>query len=399
MSNFTLPLNWQDDYFEKIDFTDVVEVYGKLREDFFGGGKSSMQLPEPSKKMVEQTIKEAHAKKIEVNYLLNTTCIGNLEFTKKGYKQIRKMFDWLSSIGVDAVTVALPFIAQISKRYYPHLKLNISTQADVDSLEKAKYWETLGADLITLSHTGMNRNFHEIKRITKNCKFDTQLIANTFCKRGCPFVTLHGNFSAHASHSWEKTNRFNMDYYFTNCVGRAFCDPLTLIQSNWIRPEDINLYEDLGIKRFKITERGMKSEYVARIVNAYRNKSYDGNFFDIVPTLTKYVFMEKRNFAKTMKELMRVSFVDIKKVRRLVKQMEELTEKEKRFADSKFYVDCKKLDGAIQFFMKKGCMQTTCTNCDFCNNLVEVAIKQEDISEYTQFFSGIADDLVEGKYF
>ncbi|MDR1961878.1 MAG: hypothetical protein LBQ16_06305 [Gracilibacteraceae bacterium] len=113
MSEFTLPLNWQDDYWEKIDFTDVVEVYGKLREDFLGGGKSSMQLPEPSKAMVAQTIKEAHDRSIEVNYLLNTTCISNLEFTKKGYRQVRKMFDWLSVIGVDAVTVAMPFIAEV----------------------------------------------------------------------------------------------------------------------------------------------------------------------------------------------------------------------------------------------------------------------------------------------
>ncbi|MDR0571132.1 MAG: hypothetical protein LBG71_07960 [Clostridiales Family XIII bacterium] len=71
MSKFTLPLSWQEDYFEKINFEDVVEVYGKSREDFLGGGKSSMQSPEPSKKMAEQTIKTAHARGLGVNYLLN----------------------------------------------------------------------------------------------------------------------------------------------------------------------------------------------------------------------------------------------------------------------------------------------------------------------------------------
>ena len=358
-----------------------------------------MQLPEPSKEMVAKTVKEAHARGIEVNYLLNTTCIGNLEFTKDGYRQVRKMFDWLSDIGVDAVTIAMPFIAEISKRHYPHFKVNVSTQADVDMLEKGKYWEALGADLITLSHTGLNRNFREIQRITENCKCDTQLIVNTFCKRGCPFVTMHGNFSAHASHSWEKTNRYNMDYYFTSCVGKEFCNPLTLIKSNWIRPQDLKLYEQLGIKRFKITERGMKSEYIAKIIEAYRNGTYEGNFFDIVPTLTKYVFMEKRNFRKTMKELLRMPFVNITKIKKMVNRMEELTEMERSFSDTKFYVDTKKLDGAIQFFMDKGCMQTSCEGCTFCEDLAREAIKQEDISEYTQFYAGIAEDLVEGSYF
>ena len=39
MSKFTLPINWQENYWDVIDFTDVVEVHGKLREDFIGGGR------------------------------------------------------------------------------------------------------------------------------------------------------------------------------------------------------------------------------------------------------------------------------------------------------------------------------------------------------------------------
>ncbi|MDR1961877.1 MAG: hypothetical protein LBQ16_06300 [Gracilibacteraceae bacterium] len=269
----------------------------------------------------------------------------------------------------------------------------------MDSLEKAKYWEDLGVDLVTLSHTGLNRNFHEIKRITDNCKFDSQLIANTFCKRGCPSLTLHGNFSAHASHSWEKTNRYNMDYYFTSCVGKEFCNPLRLIKSNWIRPEDLEIYEQIGIKRFKITERGIKSEYVAKIIDAYRSGVYEGNLLDIVPTLAKFVFTEKRNFKKTMKELMRMPFVNIMKVKQIVGRFEELIEEEKRLASKKFYIDNKKLDGAVQFFMDRGCMQVTCDGCDFCEKLAEKAVKQEGVDEYTQFYSGIASDLVDGAYF
>ena len=73
MANFTLPLNWQDDFFEKINFDNVVELYGKLREDFMGGGKSSMAQAEPSKKLVRDTVQRAHKMGIEVNYLLNTT--------------------------------------------------------------------------------------------------------------------------------------------------------------------------------------------------------------------------------------------------------------------------------------------------------------------------------------
>jgi len=397
MSVFTLPLNWQEDYFEKINFDGVAEVYGKLREDFMGGGKSSMAQAQPSKKLVRETIATAHRKGIEVNYLLNTTCIGNLEFTARGYRQVRKTFDWLSSIGVDTVTVALPFILQIAKRHYPHIKVNISTQADVDSLEKAKYWEELGADMITLSHVGMNRNFAEIKRITDHCKCGTQLIANMFCKRGCPYVTLHGNFNAHAYQSWAKTNRYNIDYYFMSCVAHSFSDPLSVIKSNWIRPEDLTLYEQLGIKRFKLAERGLKSDALAAMIEAYRSGSYDGNLIDIIPSMSKYVFAEKRYFRRTMQELMRISFINVFRLSKLIKKLEEIKQNESYYINSGFYIDNKKLDGAVQFFMDKHCMQTSCDGCGFCENLVKTAVT--DLGGSPSVFKGIINDLVEGYYF
>lgn len=402
MSKFTLPLNWQEDYFDVINFEGVVELYGKLREDFAGGGKSSMAQAEPSKRKVQQTVERAHKMGIEVNYLLNTTCIGNLEFTSGGYKKVRKILDWLASINVDTITVAMPFLLQLAKKHYPQFKVNISTQADVDSLEKAKYWEELGADMITLSHVGMNRNFGEIQRITENCACETQLIANMCCKRGCPFVTLHGNFNAHASQSWAKTNRYNIDYYFVSCLANHFSDPLYIIKSNWIRPEDIKVYEQLGIKRFKIAERGLKSSAVANIVEAYRKGSYEGNMLDLVPSMSKYVFIENKNYIKSVKELFRISFINIFKLWKVIKKVEEVKNSSSYYASSGLFIDNKKLDGAIEFFIKKDCRNNTCSGCGFCEKLADEAVRIIDapqLEKDTGVFKEVVDMLVEGYYF
>ena len=88
MSKFTLPINWQENYWDVIDFTDVVEIHGKLREDYIGGGRSYYSGADPSKKTVELFIREAHSRNIEVNYLLNATCMGNVEATARGHKNI-----------------------------------------------------------------------------------------------------------------------------------------------------------------------------------------------------------------------------------------------------------------------------------------------------------------------
>lgn len=403
MSRFTMPINWQEDYFDAINFDGVVELYGKIREDFMGGGKSSMAQAEPSKRQVKEVIARTHQKGMEFNYLLNTTCIGNLEFTAKGYKEIRKTLDWLASINVDTVTVAMPFILEIIKKHYPQFKVNISTQAGVNSLEKAKYWEELGADMITLSHVEMNRNFREIKRITDNCKCGFQLIANMICKRGCPYVTLHGNFNAHSSQTWAKTNRYNIDYYFVSCLSKSFSDPLTVIKSNWIRPEDTGIYESLGIQRFKIAERGLDSSSLALIIEAYRNGFYDGNLMDLIPTMSKYVFLEKRNYWKTMKELFRISFINVFKLLEILKKTEELKKSESYYTGLGLYVDNKKLDGAIEYFIKKDCMSGSCNGCSYCEKLVKNAISvissESQLKIDTGKFKEIVDKLVEGYYF
>ena len=403
MASFTLPLNWQEDYFTSIDFTDVEEVYGKLREDFLGGGKSSMAQAEPSRRDVARAVREAHSRGVKFNYLLNTTCIGNREFTRSGYRKIRAMLDWLSEIGVDSVTLGLPFLVQVVKCHYPQLKVNISTQADIDSLEKARYWEDLGADLLTLSHVGANRNFEQIERITSHCSCRTQLIANMLCKRGCPFVTLHGNFNAHASQTWAKTNRYNLDYYFVSCLAESFCDPVQVIKSNWIRPEDLPFYEALGIDRFKIAERGMKTSALAFIISAYQQGRYEGNLMDLIPSTSKYVFAEPQNIAHTMKELLRVSFVDVFKMRQTIQKALELRNSPHYFKSSGMYIDNRKLDGAMEVFRQKNCSQTVCEDCGYCQQLADQAVtllgEPGQLQKDTAVFHELVDGLVKGTYF
>jgi len=399
---FTVPMNWQPDYFDRMRLDQVCEIYGKLREDFPGGGKSSMAQAEPRKKDVAHVVAQAHTRGIEFNYLINATCIGNLELTRRGYARIRLLLDWLCTIGVDRVTLALPFLVEMVKKRYPELKVTVSTQAAVDSLENVQYWQDLGADTITLSHVAMNRNFREIARITQNATCDVQLIANMICKRRCPNVTLHGNFNAHASQTGAKTNRYNMDYYFISCLARNFSDPVSIIKSNWIRPEDIGIYENLGIRRFKIAERGLTTGALARIIAAYSGRSYEGNFMDLVPTMSKYIFIQKGNFFKSMKEMFRISFVDVFRLWDAVRRMKELRKSADYYHTLGVSIDNKKLDGVLKTFMEKDCLVRTCAGCDYCERLAADTVTipgtpgrhEKDVSN----LQAILDNIVSGAY-
>ena len=48
----TVPCNFEDDYWEKIDFSEVAEIYRKLSVDLIGGGRPALTMPHVSNKKV-----------------------------------------------------------------------------------------------------------------------------------------------------------------------------------------------------------------------------------------------------------------------------------------------------------------------------------------------------------
>lgn len=73
-----IPCNWEEDYFEKIDFSATEEIYGKLNVGLIVDGRPSLTLPEVKKEKVKKFVDEAHRRKLKFNYLMNGTCFDNL---------------------------------------------------------------------------------------------------------------------------------------------------------------------------------------------------------------------------------------------------------------------------------------------------------------------------------
>jgi collagenase-like PrtC family protease len=59
-------------------------------------------------------------------------------------------------------------------------------------------------------------------------------------------------------------------------------DPVEFVKSRWIRPEDVKVYEDVGIDMLKILERNNTSDTLGERVKAYSMRSYEGNLIDML---------------------------------------------------------------------------------------------------------------------
>ncbi len=272
--------NFDNDFIRGISQYPVEEIYGKLPKDIVGGGRASYTTGTADMEQLSSHVQTAHEHGISFNYLLNAVCMGNREWSRAGMKAIRELLDQLSHIGVDAITVSTPYLAEIVKKHYPNLKIKIGIFANIDTPNRARFWEDLGADTLVLESFSINRNFSLLKDIRKSVSCGLQLIANFSCLPNCPMQIYHMTGISHGSNSVDKAPF--IDYCVLKCTSFSLNDPSLLIKSNWIRPEDTDFYESIGFDQFKLLERNAPTELMLRRVKAYSEKQSPENLLELI---------------------------------------------------------------------------------------------------------------------
>lgn len=377
---FSIPTNWQKDLIPQVRKEGVVELYGKLTSDFIGGVRPSFILPYVGKRAAFNYIKKTHQNNLRFNYLLNALCLDNKEFTISGQRKIHNLLDWLGNCKVDYLTVAIPYLLQLIKRQYPQFKMVVSVVAGVASPERAKYWEDLGADRITLFSPDLNRNFKLLKMIRKRVKCELQLIANLGTLYNCPFHIYHSLIISHASQSEHVSAGFNIDYCILNCRIRRLDDLVNFIRSDWIRPEDIHYYEEVGIDMIKLVDRTAPTEQISLVTNAYLDRNYKGNLADLILPWSQKKAVRKPLFTFLLRYLRNPFRINIFKVIKLQKLIKGLD----------VYIDNQELDGFLEYFLEGKC-DFNCGECGYCEQVSNKVVKinqeyrKKTIKQYKDF--------------
>lgn len=387
---FSIPTNWQEELLTGLfskNNKEIKEVYGKLALDDVGGGRTASALAFVSQKEADTHIKELHNKGFKFNYLLNAVCMDNLEFTRKGQKRLRRLLDWLAEIRVDSVTIANPYLTMWVKKNYPSFSITVSAMANVDSLNRAKFWEDLGVEKITFPGQTVNRNFGLIKMLRKSIKCKIQLIANNSCLWNCPTKIYHELMNSHASQSWHKCRGYMFDYHLIMCRFRRLQDPVNFIRSDWIRPEDITFYEEFGVDSIKLVDRRLSTSMILKIIDAYLNRSYQGNLIDLFHTLQGKTFNVHKGWINKLFFLgnyFSMNPIKILKFSRLLSKME-------------IFIDNRQLDGFLKN-MPKDCDLTSCDACGYCRMIANQVVKIDEeylkniLTQYTEVIDKLFKD-------
>jgi collagenase-like PrtC family protease len=362
MKYFCMPSDFKsetiDEYHEinnRYSHAQIAETYGQLAPDtVFGSCRSPRGLPEVDWACLENYVKYSSDRGIGFNYVINATCMANEELTKSGYQKIGDFLKRLESAGVGWVTISLPSLMEIVKYTAPQLKIKASTVSQINSPLKAKFYEELGISRIVLDED-IHRKFDVLRDIRAVYTGELEVIVNSFCVNDCPFKMFHYNSFSH-SH----TNRDECSYFQSRChlmhIGAE-----NFLKLNWIRPEELHYYYDLGIRYFKIQGRtNVIDGNPAKAASCYMDERYEG---DLIALL-------------------------------------ELFSTGRPLAIADCTIDNASLDGFFdRFAADPGFCRKVCSECGYCRQFAEKSMKKSDIGmlEMMSLMKGfLADRFCDG---
>jgi collagenase-like PrtC family protease len=285
MRLFSLPADFRTSTIDRLaelnarhDDAAVAEVYGSVTwGGLLGSGRGSAALPTVDLRQLEKYVAYAGSKGVDFNYALNASCVGNIELTGRGLRRTQKFISRLWGAGVRHLTVSMPTLMVIIEDSGYPFSVKASTICQINAADKARRYRDRGVDRMVIDED-ITRDFRRIRQICAVFGDGVEMIVNSPCVRNCANKMFHYNHESHSSAA-EIANFF---YYYCPSLG-ASTDPLDLMRVNWVRPEDLSLYESAGIHRFKMQGRTTAlNGDVIRAVETYMDGSYDGNLYDLL---------------------------------------------------------------------------------------------------------------------
>ena len=179
-----------------------------------------------------------------------------------------------NNVAVDSITTTSHVIAKFIKQNFSDTEVRASVNMGIGTTEGldyiAEYFDSFYAK------RECNRDFKQLKKLRSWCENNGKKLfglANSGCLNYCSTHTFHDNLVAHENEIAEMDNAYQFEgqcRIFLKDIGNR---EKWFSISNYIRPEDIHLYEDFfdGIKLATRVNKNPK-----RILEAYIKGSYNG---------------------------------------------------------------------------------------------------------------------------
>ena len=349
----------------------MTEVYGKFPVDAVGGGRPSYMGTPLTSSDLAAYVSILNRHNIAFNYLLNSSCLGNREWSRRWQKKLLRLLDRLGSMGIRRLTVSTPYLLERIKAAFPEFYVKAGIYAQIDTPRRARFWRDLGADALTLESFSINRDFATLRAIREAVEGELQLIANHPCLPNCPMQPYHQNGFAHSS---DGSRQLFIDYCF-----------LTLhAQARWRTPPCSSRPAGSGRRTSGSTRRWATSTSSSwsgasrrpSCSSASRRTAGAASRGNLAELILPYGFQqppEKQGFW-LLRHFFRPGQVNPLKLRpfyALMKSQGMLFALDR----SPFHIDASKIPADfIQGFEQRCCSRLACEDCRYCEEIATEAV-------------------------
>ncbi len=273
---------------------NIYEVY--FAWDGFANGRNSTYIADDfsqwdasERKMSD--LRAISENGIKLNLLFNATCYGAESLSRAFFESIGDTTDFVkNTFGLDSITTTSPLIGKFIKDNFPGIEVRASVNMSIGTIEGMDYVSRY-FDSFYLKRE-LNRDFSAIRQLKKWCDANGKqlyALANSGCLNNCSAHMFHDNLVSHEN----EIRKMDNGYAFQGICKEYMSDPKNLPRlldiTNFIRPEDVGLYEEL-FPALKLATR--VSADPVRILKAYiENKRFSGSVFDLLePNNTNVIY-------------------------------------------------------------------------------------------------------------
>lgn len=269
----------------------IIERREYINEVYFAAlgvasGRSSVspdtdELPWESAERLHSDLARLRDNKIKLNLLLNGNCYGEDSLSRQFFLKLGDIVDcYLNRYGLSSVTTASPVIARFIHDNFAALEVRASVNLGIGDIRAMEFSATIYDGYYTARE--LNRDLATLRKMSEWCRSHGKrlyMLANSGCINNCPVRTFHDNLVAHESAIVRIDNAYTFKPLCREYL-RAREHYVSLIRDmNFVRPEDIDLYDNL-VDSVKLATRVNRCP--ERILDAYCDRHYRGALTDLL---------------------------------------------------------------------------------------------------------------------
>ena len=218
---------------------------------------------------------------LQFNLLFNANCYGKDSQSRAFFDKVGTVTDFLSrELGLSSVTTSSPLIAKFMKNNFEGIDVRASVNMEIGSIEGLSYLLQYFDSFYAKRE--LNRNWDALTRLRRFCDDhgkEMYLLANSGCLNFCSAHTFHDNLVAHEAEIAAMDN----GYQFQGVCWEYLSNPdhfySWLSRTNFIRPEDVAVYESIT-PAMKLATRVNTAP--GRVLDAYVSGHYRGSVMELL---------------------------------------------------------------------------------------------------------------------